>query len=95
MPGINQNLFSKISKTIPNYSKSICLRYYYNLNEKQYYEVGSDGFISPKLETNEIFEKKYVYKIIIEKCVNNSFINNMGYICNNEYEIDKYFDMYT
>ena len=95
MSEINQNLFSKISKTIPNYSKSICLRYYYNPNEKQYYEVGFDGFISPELETNEIFEKKYVYKIIIEKCVNNSFINNMGYICNNEYEIDKYLEMYT
>jgi hypothetical protein len=95
IPEINQNLFPKISKNIPNYLKSICLRYYYNPNEKQYYEVGSDGFISPKLETNEIFEKKYVYKIIIEKCVNNSFINNMGYICNNEYEIDKYLDMYT
>jgi len=95
MSEINQNLFSKISKIIPNYSKSICLRYYYNPNEKQYYEVGFDGFISPKLETNEIFEKKYVYKIIIEKCVNNSFINNMGYICNNQYEIDKYLDMYT
>lgn len=95
MSEIDQNLFSKISKTIPNYSKSICLRYYYNPNEKQYYEVGFDGFISPKLETNEIFEKKYVYKIIIEKCVNNSFINNMGYTCNNEYEIDKYLDMHT
>ena len=95
MPGISQNLFSKISKNIPNYSKSICLRYYFNPNEKEYYEEGSEGFISPKLETNEIFEKKYVYKIIIEKCVNNSFTNNMGYICNNEYEIDKYLDMYT
>ena len=91
---INKNLFSEISKIIPDYSKSICLRYYYNPNKKTYYEFGFEGYIHPNLETNEISEKKYVYKIIIEKCVNNSLINSMGYICNNEFEIKKFFNIY-
>ena len=88
---INKNLFSEISQNISNYSKSICLRFYYNPNTKEYYEIGFDGFISPKLETNEISEKKYIYRIIIEKCINNSFVNKkMGYICNKENEINNY-----
>lgn len=93
---INKNLFSNISKLIPNYSKSICLRYYYNPNTKEYYEIGLDGFISPYLETTEIFEKKNIYKIIIEKCLNDSFITKkMGYICNKENEINNYLNIYS
>ena len=93
---ISKNLFPDISKEIPNYTKSICLRFYYNPSTMQYYEIGFDGYVSPKLETNEIFEKKYIYKIIIEKCVNNSFISNkFGYTCNTESEINSYLNIYT
>ena len=93
---INKNLFSDISNNIPNYSKSICLRFYYNSKKKQYYEIGFDGYVPPNLETNEIYEKKSVYKIIIEKCTNNNFINEkMGNICNNENEINNYLQIYS
>lgn len=92
----NKNFFSEISKEIPNYSKSICLRFYYNPNTKQYYEIGYKGYIAPKLETNKFFERKNIYKIIIEKCINNSFITNkFGYICNNEYTINNYLNIYS
>ena len=93
---INKNLFEEISLNIPNYTKSICIRFYYNSKTKEYYEIGFDGYVSPYLETNEIFEKKNIYKIIIDKCTNNSFINNkMGYICNNENEINEYVQVYS
>ena len=93
---INKNFFPEISKIIPNYSKTICLRFYYNPSTKKYYEIGFDGYVSPKLETNEIFEKNYLYKIIIEKCINNSFISKkMGFVCNNENEIKTYLNIYT
>ena len=93
---INKNLFSDISNNIPNYKKSICLRFYYNSKTKEYYEIGFDGYVPPNLETNEIFEKKSIYKIIIEKCINNTFINKrMGYICNNENEINNYLQIYS
>ena len=93
---INKNLFSEISHIIPNYSKSICLRYYYNPNTKEYYEIGYNGFVSPNLETNEISEKKNIYKIIIEKCINNTFVNKkIGYFCNKENEINNYLNIYS
>ena len=93
---INKNLFEEISLNIPNYSKSICIRFYYNSNTKEYYEIGFDGYVSPNLETNAIFEKKNIYKIIIDKCSNYSFINSkMGYICNNENEINNYLQIYS
>ena len=92
---IHKNLFSEISKNIPNYSKSICLKYYSNPYERKYYEIGFDGYISPYLESNDISEKKYGYRIIIEKCVNNSLFKSIGYYCNPENEINKYLEIYT
>jgi hypothetical protein len=93
---INKNLFPEISKNIPSYSKTICLRFYYNPTTKKYYEIGFEGYVSPKLETNEIFEKNFLYKIIIEKCINNSFISDkMGFACNNEIEIKEYLNFYS
>ena len=93
---INDKLFSEISNIIPNYKNSICLRYYYNISTKEYYEIGFDGFVTPNLETNEISEKKNVYKILIEKCNNYSFINyKMGYSCNNENDISNYLNIYS
>ena len=93
---INKNLFSHISQIISNYSKSICLRYYYNPSNKLYFEIGRQGYISPYLETHLINEKRYVYKIIIEKCYNNSiFTNKMNYNCKSEYDIINYLGLYN
>ena len=89
-------LFDDISKFIKNYTSSICIRYFYNPKTKKYYEIGYDGYVDPYLETNTINEKKYPFRIIIEKCVNNTFVNkNIGYICNSESNINKYFDVYN
>jgi len=86
---------SKLSNIVSNYSLSICIRFYYNPTYKKYFEIGYDGYIGPTLETNDINEKKNSYKIIINKCSNTTFINNyMGYICNPDYEIKKYFNIY-
>ena len=92
---IYKDFLSKISDIVRNHSLSICLRFYYNPTYKKYYEIGYEGYIDPNLETNNINEKKHSYKIIINKCYNNTFINNyMGYICNSDYEINKYFSIY-
>ena len=94
--GINSNLFKDISKFVSNYTKSICLRFYYNSSDKKYYEIGKEGYVEPYIETNNINKKKFSYKIIIKKCYNNTFINkNMGYICNSENNISKYFNIYN
>jgi hypothetical protein len=93
---INENFSDKSFKKRYNFSSSICIRFYYNPNDKIYYEIGNEGFIEPFLETNDLNEKKYAYNIIIEKCINNTFINNMlGLKCNSQNDIDKYLDIYN
>ena len=93
---INKNLFKEISQIISNYTKSICMRFYYNPKDHKYYEVGLGGYISPNLETSYLAEKKYIYKIVIEKCDNNSIFNEkFNYSCNNNNEIKKYLNLYN
>ena len=93
---INKNLFIDISQIISNYTKSICVRFYYNPRDHKYYEVGLDGYIPPNLETSFLTEKRNIYKIIIEKCDNNSIFNNkFDYSCNNNSEITKYLNLYN
>ena len=92
---INMNLFEDISNYVKNYTSSICIRFYFNPKDQRYYEIGNDGYVEPYLETSKVGEKQYPFKIIIEKCLNNSFINNnIGYTCNSEININKYFDIY-
>ena len=92
---IHSNLFDEISKYIKNYSSLICIRFYFNPNDKKYYEIGNDGYVEPYLETSKLNEKKYPFKIIIEKCLNESLINiNIGQKCNSEMDINKYFEIY-
>ena len=90
---INKNLFSDMTKIIENYTKPICLRFYYNPKEHIYYQIGFDGFIYPNLETNLVTEKRYIYKIIVEKCLNSSIFNSEYHIsCNNDNQINEYLD---
>ena len=93
---IEENLFSQISNNVDNYKLSICLRFYYNPVNKKYYEIGNEGYIEPILETNNLNERRYSYKIIIQKCFNNTLINNiLDNICNMENEINNYLDSYN
>ena len=93
---INKNLFKEISQIISNYTKSICMRFYYNPNDHKYYEIGLGGYISPNLKTSYLAENRYLYKIIIEKCDNNSIFNEkFNYSCNNNNEITKYLNLYN
>jgi hypothetical protein len=92
---IYSNLFSKISNIGTDYSSFVCVRYYYNPIYNKYYEFGEEGYIEPSLETNNLSEKLFSYKIMIKKCFNNTLINNyMGFKCNSENEIIKYVDIY-
>ena len=91
---IKVNLFDEISTNVENSSSLICIRFYFNPKDKKYYEIGNDGYVEPYLETS-IYQKKYPFKIIIEKCLNNSLINiNIGLKCNYETDINKYFEIY-
>ena len=92
---IQVDLFDEISINVEDNSSLICIRFYFNPKDKKYYEIGNDGFVEPYLETSKLNQKKYPYKIIIEKCLNNSSINiNIGLKCNSEIDINKYFEIY-
>ena len=94
--GIDLSFFNAISNVAQNYSSFICMRFYYNPSVKRYYEIGQEGYIKPTIETNDINKKKYSYKIIIQRCINDTLISNkFGYICNSENEINKYLDIYN
>ena len=44
----------------------------------------------------DLNEKKYAYNIIIEKCINNTFINDIAeYKSNTQNEINHYLDIYN
>ena len=93
---INENLYSQISKNVNNYTSSICLRFYYNPESQKYYEIGNEGYIDPILETNNLNERRYSYKIIIQRCFNNTLINNsLDIICNTKNEINNYLNQYN
>ena len=93
---INELFPNDLPRNLYNFTSSICIRYYYNPINKKYYEVGFDGYIDPTLETYDLNEKKFAYKIIIEKCINNTFVNNiLGNICNTENNINKYLNIYN
>ena len=95
IPDINKNLFENISKIIKDYTKTICIRFYYDPYQQKYYQVGFEGYVPPNLETNLLTEKKYFYKIIVEKCFNNSIFNDkFHFVCNSENEIKKYINLY-
>ncbi len=92
---INENFSNQFNNNY-NFSSAICIRFYYNPLDRKYYEIGYDGFIEPFIETYDINEKKYSYNIIIEKCINNTFINDIiGYKCNSQKDIDQYLDIYN
>ena len=93
---INGIFSEEVSKNRYNFASAICIRFYFNPIDKQYYEIGNDGFVEPFLETYDLNEKKYPYNIIIEKCINNTFINDIvGYKCNTQNEINHYLDIYN
>ena len=96
MEEIDKNLFADISKTVKDYTKAICLRFYYNPYEQKYYQIGLDGYVPPNIETNYISEKRIIYKIVVEKCFNNSIFNDkFQFVCNNQKQIDNYINLYN
>ena len=65
--------------------KAICLKYYYNSIEKQYYSINDKFFKTPKIERSSD-----VFNIYVHKCVNNSITNQIYGNCSSENEIIDY-----
>ena len=86
----NKDLDSNLFKNFDNFDSSACLKYYYNSKEKTYYSLGNKEFIWPYL-AHGIAQKNNVFlHTSIQKCTNDSVINQLFSKCPSQEEIDEY-----
>ncbi len=87
---INNNNFKKIiNKTL--FSKSACIKKYYNAKKQRFYNKGETGFVFPSLDHGASHPNRTIYGIIIETCQNNSLKTN----CNSIEEIESFFSKHA
>ena len=73
------------------FTKSACIRKYYDSSSHNYYEVGDKNFRWPTVAHGTFNPRQKFYSLILIKCEQN-ILNNIfdkGYICKNDEEIDK------
>ena len=81
-------------KNIENFTNGVCIRYYYNSTERKYYSLEDKGFHWPHLQ-HGISQKNNIYlTTIIQKCSNDSIINEILGQCSSSNEIDEYLTKY-
>ena len=85
--GINQSLFDNID----NLTNGACIKYYYDNNTKKYYNKTEKEFVYPFIEHGNSRRDNTVLGILIEKCSNDSILNNILGPCGTQEEIDNYF----
>ena len=73
------------------FSQSACIKRYYSLKDKKYFNKGESGFIWPTLEHGMSHPNRTLYGIIVETCQNNSLKNN----CNSIEAIESFFKRYA
>ena len=90
----NKGLESYLFDNIENFTNGVCIRYYYNSSEKKYYNLGHEKFSWPYLE-HGISQKKNIYlTTIVQKCSNDSIINQIFGQCPSQKDIDDYISKY-
>ena len=86
----NKNLESELFEHITNFTNAVCIRYYYNSSERKYYFFQEKGFIWPHIEHGLSHRENVYLTTSVQKCINNSIINNILGNCSSQEEIDKY-----
>ena len=90
----NKGLESHLFDNVDNFTNGVCIRYYYNSKERKYYSLEEESFHWPYLE-HGIAQKNNIYlTTIIEKCSNDSIINELFGPCPTQKEIDNYISKY-
>ena len=90
----NKDIDIKGIENVVNYhffTKSACIRKYYDSSSHNYYEVGDKNFRWPTVEHGTVNPNKKFYCLILIKCEQN-ILNNIldkGYICKNDEENEK------
>ena len=86
----NKDLGSNLFQNVENFTNAVCIKHYYNSAEKQYYHLGEEGFIFPHLEHGLAHRNNIYLTTIVQKCNNNSKINDLFGSCPPQEEIDNY-----
>ena len=88
--GLDPSLFINVE----NFTNGVCIRHFYNSSGKKYYSFGTDGFKWPYLE-HGIAQRNNIYlTTIVQKCSNDSIINEIFGNCPPQKEIDDYVSKY-
>ena len=88
--GLEPYLFDNIE----NFTNAVCIRYYYNSTERQYYKLEEKGFLWPYLEHGTAQKNNIYLTTITEKCSNHSIMNNILGNCAPQKDIDDYLSKY-
>ena len=90
----NKNVESYLFKNVENFTNGVCIRHYYNSSERKYYSLEDKGFQWPHLE-HGIAQRSNIYlTTLVQKCSNDSIINNLFGPCPPQKDIDNYLSKY-
>ena len=87
----NKNLSKELFEDV-SFENGLCLRYYYNHENKLYFPIEDiENFKYPYL-TNLGIKNEYTIGTVIEKCNNNSVLTKLFGPCGNKEEMQKFFN---
>ena len=90
----DKDLDSSLFSNVENFTNGVCIKHFYNSQEKRYYYFGEEGFKWPHLE-HGIAQRNNIYlTTIVQKCSNNSITNQIFGKCPPQKEIDDYLSKY-
>ena len=90
----DKDLEPYLFENIENFTNGVCIRYYFNSTEKKYYNLGDSEFSWPYLQ-HGISQKNNIYlTTIVQKCSNDSIINQIFGQCPPQKDIDDYIKKY-
>ena len=89
-------IYNKYNKDVSN---AICIKYYYNKTEQQYYSLNNktlnNKFKFPYLEQGISNKNNTILSTVIEKCTNNSITKDIFGTCENEEDISTYLNQHN
>ena len=91
----DKDLDSSLLENVENFTNGVCIRYYYNSLEKKYFSLDNEGFKWPYFENGDFKRTNKYLTTIIQKCSNNSIINEIFGNCPSQNEIDNYINKYS
>ena len=79
-----------------DYSFSSCIKYYYNSNLKKYYSINdNENFKWPYIQINLSNFENIFFGIFVEKCVNNTILNEILGECYPDEKINEYLNYFN